>query len=191
MRGPKPTPTAFKVLHGNPGQRRLNASEPIPKTPLLDPPAWFSQEQRAGWDYAIEHAPPGLLRGLDRSVFVTWVVAEDLHRQACLMQARVGLLTRVGKPPGHDADGNPLPDERALIQSPFLPIINKQAGLVMKAAAELGFSPASRTRVTGDPLPEPLPAGVTMGADKHRATSDRPAALETFLANPPPIPTMH
>jgi hypothetical protein len=33
------------------------------------------------------------------------------------------------------------------LQSPYLAILNKQAQIMLKAGAELGFSPASRTRV--------------------------------------------
>ncbi len=37
------------------------------------------------------------------------------------------------------------------IQSAVIAIMNKQAALMMKAAAELGFSPASRARVSVRP----------------------------------------
>jgi phage terminase small subunit len=33
------------------------------------------------------------------------------------------------------------------IQSPYLPVVNKQAQIMLKAAELLGFSPASRSRV--------------------------------------------
>ncbi len=33
------------------------------------------------------------------------------------------------------------------MQSPYLAIINKQAQLLQRAAAEMGFTPASRSRV--------------------------------------------
>jgi hypothetical protein len=37
------------------------------------------------------------------------------------------------------------------IQSPYLPIVNKQALIMMRAVDHLGFSPASRTRImTGE-----------------------------------------
>src|SRR5690349_4031719 len=97
--GRRSVPTTLKLLRGNPGKRPLNAREPMPKAPLADPPDWFSDEQRASWHYALEHAPPGMLRALDRSALVAWVVAEDLHAQASQMQQRMGLLVRVGKPP--------------------------------------------------------------------------------------------
>lgn len=137
MKGRKPKPTHVKLVNGNPGRRPLNENEPQPQGDLTDPPEWFTDEQRAGWDYAISHAPRGLLRRLDRSTLVVWVVAEDLHRQASISVAKFGLITRSPK------QGEPM-------QNPYLPIINRQAQIMMKAAAELGFTPSSRSRISVD-----------------------------------------
>jgi phage terminase small subunit len=153
----------------------------MPKAPLADPPDWFDDDQRASWHYALEHAPPGMLRALDRSALVVWVVAEDLHAQASQMQQRMGLLVRVGKPPAKDPEtGEPVgPDERTLQQSPFLPIINKQAVLMLRAADCLGFTPTARSGVqVAD-----APPTITMDADAIAAEP-----LEDFLDHPPPIP---
>jgi P27 family predicted phage terminase small subunit len=134
MRGRKPVSTHLKVLRGNPGKRALNRSEPMPAGDLLDAPAWMSEGQKAGWDYAIENAPRGLLKKLDRSVLVAWVVAEDLHRQAAGMVEKYGILTKT------PATGAPM-------QSPYLPVVNKQAQIMLRAAEQLGFSPSARSRV--------------------------------------------
>lgn len=134
MRGRKPKPTYLRVLDGNAGHRPVNRDEPQPPGDLLDAPAWMTDSQKTGWRYAIEKAPGGLLRKLDQSILCIWVVAEDLHRQASEKVARHGALVRVG------ANG-------AWMQNPYLPILNKQAAIMMKAAAEMGFTPSSRTRV--------------------------------------------
>jgi P27 family predicted phage terminase small subunit len=135
LRGRKPTPTHLKVVAGNPGKRALNHSEPIPEGNLTDPPEWLTSEQKESWRYAIYHAPSGLLKKLDRSALTVWVVAEDLHRQATQAVAKFGLITKSPK------QGEP-------IQNPYLPIVNRQAQIMLKAAAELGFTPSSRSRVT-------------------------------------------
>ena len=111
MRGRKPVPTHLKVLRGNPGKRRLNDKEPKPSGDLTDPPEWMSESQKQGWIYAIENAPDGLLKKLDRSVLVAWVVAEDLHRQASMMIEKFGMLTKA-------------PNTGQPMQSPYLPIVN-------------------------------------------------------------------
>jgi P27 family predicted phage terminase small subunit len=137
MRGRRPKPTALKELEGNPGKRRLNRKEPKPDGDLYAAPEWMSATQRDGWAYAITHAPHGLLKQLDRSVLAIWVVSEDLHREAAENIAKYGLLTKS-------------PNAGLPLQSPYLAILNKQAQLMLKAGAELGFSPSSRTRVQMD-----------------------------------------
>jgi P27 family predicted phage terminase small subunit len=99
----------------------------------VDPPEWLTPSQKAGWNYAVENAPRGLLKKLDQSVLVAWVVAEDLHRQATTMVARFGLLTKA-------------PNTGQPMQSPYLPVLNKQALIMLRAAEQLGFSPVSRPR---------------------------------------------
>lgn len=134
MRGRKPVPTRLKVIRGNPGKRALNHDEPVPEGDLTDPPPWMSESQKAGWNYAIENAPSGLLKKLDRSVLAAWVVAEDLHRRASEQVDKFGILTKA-------------PHTGLPIQSPYLPILNKQAAIMLKAAEQLGFTPASRSRI--------------------------------------------
>ncbi len=135
MRGRKPKPTALKNLHGHPGKRRPNPNEPKPEGDLREPPSWLTESQRQGWAYALAHAPRGVLRRIDRGVLAVWVVAEDLHRQASERLAKTRSL--LVKPPSSE-----LP-----IQSPYLPILNRQAQVMMKAAEQLGFSPAARPRL--------------------------------------------
>lgn len=189
MRGRKPVPTVLKKIRGNPSKTPINEREPIPVGDLVAAPAWMTETQKEGWSYAILHAPPGLLRIIDRSALVVWVVAEDLHVQACQFQARAGLLTRIGPDlRGPRVEGQKQePDTRALQQSPFLPIINKQAFLMLKAAAELGFTPASRSRVaTSNNAP-----AMNTGANGVPKRGDGPMALDDYLASAPSPPTMN
>ena len=134
MKGRKPIPTHLKKLRGNPGKRALNRNEPLPEGDLEDPPDWMSESQKDGWAYAIQHAPRGLLKRLDQSVLVAWVVAEDLHRTAAMMVAKYGVLTKT-------------PHTGAPAQSPYLPVLNRQAVVMLRAVEQLGFSPSSRSRV--------------------------------------------
>ena len=134
MRGRKPVPTYLKVIRGNPGKRGLNKNEPVPDGALADPPEWMADSQKAGWNYAIENSPAGLLKRLDRSTLAVWVVAEDLHRRAAEMIEKIGILTKA-------------PNTGLPIQSPYLPVVNKQAQIMLKAAEQLGFTPAARSRI--------------------------------------------
>lgn len=134
MRGAKPKPTHLKLLAGNPGKRPLNRNELRPQGDLHDAPEWLTDEQKAGWTYAIANAPAGLMKRLDRAALTAFVVAEDMHRQASVAVGKFGLVTK------SQTLGVPM-------QNPYLPIVNRQAQIMLKAAAELGFSPSSRSRV--------------------------------------------
>lgn len=134
MRGAKPKPTHLKLIEGNPGKRKLNRNEPKPQGDLCDAPDWLTEDQKAGWSYAISNAPAGLMKRLDRAALTAFVVAEDMHRQASVAVGKFGLITK------SPSKGEPM-------QNPYLPIINRQAQIMLKAAAELGFTPSSRSRV--------------------------------------------
>jgi P27 family predicted phage terminase small subunit len=129
-RGPKKIPTVLKELHGNPGKRALPVDEPDGVGDLWAPPAWFDDEQRDQGNYAIDHAPPGLLTGTDREVLVVWVVACVEHAKAVQEVRALGQVVKT-------KDGN-------AIQNPFLPVVNRQAMIMLRAGAEMGFSPAAR-----------------------------------------------
>lgn len=149
-RGPKPKPTVLEDLHGRPGHRKRNPLEPKPGGNLFDPPTWMSKDQRAEWRYIVESSVPGLLTSVDRANLTAYVVATCLHRQAAKELGKAKSLTvPVGK-------------AGAVAQHPALQIVNRQALIMIKAAAEMGFTPASRSRVTVDgevPPPNAKPAG--------------------------------
>jgi P27 family predicted phage terminase small subunit len=141
MKGRKPKPTHLRLLEGNPGKRRINRDDMRPSEGLDAPPEWLSKSQQAGWTYAVEHARPGLLKRIDGSILTVFVVAEDLHRQAIEAINSSGLLA-------------PSPVKAEPMQNLYLAIANKQALIMAKAAAELGFSPSSRSRI---PTQAPIP----------------------------------
>lgn len=146
MRGRKPKPSYLRALDGNAGRRPGNTDEPIPAKPLeaSEPPQWMDGQQAAAWRYAMEHAPDGMLRSLDRSVLAAWVVAECLHSDAATRVQKLGtiLKSKEQKNAAGEVVGGGVP-----YQNPWLAVLNKQALIMMKAAAELGFTPSSRSRV--------------------------------------------
>jgi P27 family predicted phage terminase small subunit len=145
MAGRKPKPTHLHLIEGTTHvtRHRGRAREPKPVGELVDPPGWMSASQKDVWRYALEHAPCGLLKKLDGSALTVWVIACDLHRQASEQLANLGAAGLLYKTP---ANGT-------LIQSPLVGMVNRQAQIMLKAASELGFSPASRGRVSVDADP--------------------------------------
>src|SRR5262249_40173491 len=114
---------------------RVNQREPQPHGDLVEPPAYMPDGAKDAWRYAIDSAPQHLLRRLDMSVLEAWACAADLYRKAQAGLGQTGLVIQAPNP------GVPM-------QSPYLAIANKQAQIMTKAATEMGFTPASRSRIT-------------------------------------------
>jgi P27 family predicted phage terminase small subunit len=136
-RGTKPQPLLIKQLHGNPHDHALPTEVPEGIGELWAPPDYFNDEQRAQWDYALENAPPGLLTATDREILVTWCLAAVVRARAAREIERLGLVVKT-------KDGN-------AIQNPFLPILNRQALIMMRCGAEMGFSPSARMALGTSP----------------------------------------
>jgi len=109
------------LLEGNAGKRAINRNEPKPA---------------AFWTQAIAAAQKGLLKDLDLRVLAIWSIAAWLHSEAAKQVATSATViqTKSGE----------------IMQHPSLSILNKQAMIMLKAAAEMGFTPSSRTRVKTD-----------------------------------------
>ena len=93
MRGRKPIPTDLHKLRGTlnatrHGKGRSGEPEAAGDLPP-EPPGWMSEGQQAGWRHAVEHAPRGILKAIDRGVLAVWVEAEERHRTAATLQARL------------------------------------------------------------------------------------------------------
>jgi P27 family predicted phage terminase small subunit len=121
----------------------------------------------------------GLLKRIDRGVLIVWVVAEDLHRQAAEVQAKVGLLVRIKTRATIGQD-----DPRVPSASPYINILNQQAKIMLKAASELGFTPVSRPRVYGGPS---VPAPNFNIGDSEIVNEER-MSLEDYIASAPKPP---
>jgi P27 family predicted phage terminase small subunit len=132
-RGRKPTPNHLRLIQGNPRGKPINRYEPRASGALKDPPAWLTPAQQEGWRYAVENAPAGLLKLLDRSALTVWVLAEEMHRSASEKIQQHGMLIKT-------PNGMPMP-------SPFVTIQHRQACIMLRAAAELGFTPSSRSQI--------------------------------------------
>lgn len=136
MRGAKPKPEAIKVAtnsyHQNPSSVQVDGD-------LYSAPSWMTQEQREQWHYAIDNSPDGLLKCLDREILTTWVVAVCLHREATMNVAKSGMIILS-------------PDKGIPMQSPYMAIINKQAVIIARTAAEMGFTPSARSRISINPI---------------------------------------
>jgi P27 family predicted phage terminase small subunit len=149
-------PTALHKLRGTHnttrhGRDRGGEPEAVGDLPP-EPPGWMSEGQQAGWRHAVEHAPRGILKAIDCGMLAVWVEAEERHRTAAMMQAQLDRGTKL-----------PLltmTKDGTAVASPYLGIMNRAAAIMVKAASELGFSPAARprlVRVMDEPSDEQSP----------------------------------
>jgi P27 family predicted phage terminase small subunit len=141
----KPLPTALKLVKGTLRKDRANPHEPIVAQALSHvPPEHLSDKQKEVWRYILSHAPAGLLKSLDWAVLEIWVVAYTTYRDAQAAVLKAGQVIRS-------------PYDMPM-QNPYLTSMNKQALIMLKAASEMGFSPAARSRIViGQDSPEDDP----------------------------------
>ena len=135
--GRMPTPTAIKVLRGNPGKRALPKGEPRPAPAARVPsaPRWLSEEARAEWKRLAPrlHAV-GLLTEVDTQALGLLCEAFAQYVAAKGIVDREGLLLVSEK-------GN-------AYQHPAAGLMTQARGELMKWAREFGMTPAARSRIS-------------------------------------------
>lgn len=133
-RGPAATPTAVKKMRGNPGKRPLNDAEPHPDATMPHAPAHLMKEAKAEWRRVARRLHnAGVLTYVDRGVLAAycqaygrWAEAEgEIEKRGALMETPNGYMQ----------------------QSPWVSIANKAADQMIRAARELGLTPASRSAI--------------------------------------------
>jgi P27 family predicted phage terminase small subunit len=144
MRGRKPTPTARRVLEGNPAHRPLNAAEPKPPaaTDAFDiPPLELAAHPHAlaEWGRLVPMLrKAGQITVAERSALIAvclewarYLVATELVQQHGLV-----VTTKTGYP----------------MTNPYLAIATKALSACSKLWPELGLTPSSRAKLTTVPM---------------------------------------
>src|SRR5687767_13860175 len=135
MAGRRPKPTHLKLLHGNPGKRRINEHEPQPPVETPSAPDHLNEAAKTEWERMAELlARLGLLTSLDRAglaaycvVYARWVEAEEALK-------RTGHIVK--SPSGYP------------MVSPYLVVANRSLEQMHKFMVEFRLSPASRSRIS-------------------------------------------
>lgn len=170
--GPKPRPTALKKLKGNPSKRPLNTSEPkFDPVTHLNPPEWLNEVAKAEWRrVAPQLFAQDLFSEVDHASLSAYCVAFSRWQQAEMMvQQQIDGAARPVA--GANALDLPLAMEFRTPQGyaqqiPQIGTANTYLDKMRALAAEFGFTPASRSRLTwngdnggkpkGDPYEEYL-----------------------------------
>lgn len=134
-RGPRPKPTRLKELAGNPGKRPLNRGEPKPKAGVPTPPSHLDGTARREWKRISQQlAACRLLTAVDRTALALYCTAYSRWAEAEKQVREVGTVVRT-------KNGYP-------VLSPYLIVANKAMEQLTRLLAELGLSPAARTRIS-------------------------------------------
>jgi P27 family predicted phage terminase small subunit len=137
MAGRKPLPVAVKKIKGTLQKCRVNPNEPRPVGKLGDPPEYMSDIAKEAWTYAVQNAPSGLLSSLDASVLERWANCAGLYREALAKINRSGVAGMIIKTPSG-----------ILRRSPLMDVIRDLALEMKGYESEMGFTPASRSKVS-------------------------------------------
>lgn len=127
-------PTAIKKIRGNPGKRRLNDREPQPDAQMPQMPKHLTGPARSEWRRVARRLHvAGVLTYVDRGVLAVYC-----HAYGRWVEAEEALER--GGPVIETTNGN-------MVQSPWLQISNRAQETMIKAAKELGMTPAARTSI--------------------------------------------
>jgi P27 family predicted phage terminase small subunit len=136
MKGNKPgrprTPTALKVLHGNPGNRKLpeNEVKPVPLAPKC--PSWLHKYAKKEWKaIAPKLEALGLLTEVDTTALASYCQAYARWREAEEFMLKYN-TTVFKAPSGY------------MIQLPQVAIAQKYMALMLSSLSKFGLSPADR-----------------------------------------------
>lgn len=134
MRGRKPTPTALKIMRGNPGKRALPKDEPTPPSGATAPD-WLSPLAAEHWPtIARQLEDAHVLTVIDAPALALYCEAFARWKQASAHVLQHGEV--IESPMG------------VMKQSPHLQIANKAHDQMTKMLIEFGMTPSSRSRVT-------------------------------------------
>lgn len=127
-------PTAIKEMKGTLRPCRVKKNEPKPQGELIatKPPKTLSKRGQELWQYALEQMPPHVITAVDGALFERWCTLQDQFLDVAKVVQSGNLL---------DENGNMSGALRAELQ------LNSSIITIEK---ELGFTPASRTKISAN-----------------------------------------
>lgn len=129
-------PTAVKKLKGTLQPCRTNKNEPQPEIALrqINPPDYLSEAARSLWTFAIQQAPVEMLTSLDFSVFAVWA---DTYAKIIELEKEI------------QAEGFTIINSKGDMKTnPKVALQNNLKIILIRTLTELGFTPASRSKVS-------------------------------------------
>ncbi len=155
-RGPPPKPTVLRLVEGDPGKLGFRADEAIPPAgPMPEPPPEvMDDDARREWmSVSSMLSAAGITRPLDAATVVMWCATYSRWKKAAEFVKTNGTIYSIKNRKGVVV---------AVKEFPQAAEFRKLQALLIRIGAELGMTPAARTRVSD------LAAG---GAPKSRDES--------------------
>ena len=142
-RGPKPKPTALRVLEGNPGRREINADEPTCDMPAEKPSAVAMDAlASAEFDRVMAAMPAGIYTALDATTLAQHALAWSMLVKAQKSIDEDGVLIESEK---YDKEGNLVAVFKVI--NPATKIWKAAAATLIQTSDRLGLSPGVRSRL--------------------------------------------
>lgn len=171
MRGRKPTPTALKLIAGNPGKRKLRTDEFRPYAEVPRAPKHLKGEALKEWRrVTTELDRYGMISAVDRGALAMlctcwgrYVHAEEMIEQAAT------------KDPGSYGMFVKTPNKFD-VQSPWLAVSNKAMEQYKVFCSEFGLTPSARSRLPTSTTQMPL---FDVKAEQGTGTAG-PVAVQSF-----------
>lgn len=142
-RGPKPKPTALKLITGNPGKRAIPEDIPQPTGELEDCPDFVVGAARTYWPYVtgLIQSVPGVSKRPDE------VAAAVMCQAICDFVEATEALSENG---GSYQDVETKAGGVMTRIHPAVAVRKTSFDQIMKICAEFGLTPSSRTRLKAD-----------------------------------------
>ena len=142
MSGPPPKPSVVRKAEGNPGRLLINENEPNPPSDKLVCPSYLNDIAREEWDRLMDAE-----RRMGGKLFTEF----DIHELAIYCDA-VATITECNKYISSTALMFQLKNDdgslKYIQQNPYVSMKNKAFAILKGMAADFGFNPAARTRVS-------------------------------------------
>jgi len=113
-------------------------------------PAYFSDEERVIWDHSLAASALGVIKPADQELLITFCQQVAIQRQA---MRELKVMAEKNKQVDGSTSYMTVTTERGVVKNPLLTVLDASAKTIRALASELGFSPASRERLTSDDQP--------------------------------------
>lgn len=143
--GRKPTPTALKIIKGNPGKRPLNKEEPKVKAAIPECPDWLSPEGKAEWDIQSKMLyEMGVLTETDANTLSVYCyIITEIRSLSQKLQEHgyIAYDIKINHDTGEEIMVNPK-------TNPLSPRLEKLITEYKAYSALFGLDPSSRSKIT-------------------------------------------